>query len=40
MEFEIKENNIGNIKYTVIANTVMGFGKIENQDSLAIYTDE
>ena len=40
MEFQIKENNIGNIKYTVIANTVMGFGKIENQDSLAIYTDE
>lgn len=40
MEFEIKENVVGNIKYTVIANTVMGFGKIENQDSLAVYTDE
>lgn len=39
MEFEIKENTIGNIKYTIIANTVMGFNKIENQDSFDVYAD-
>jgi hypothetical protein len=40
MDFRKESVKIGNNTYTIIACSVMGVGKIENQDSYGIYYDE
>ena len=40
MDFKKAEVKIGKAKYSILAFSEMGFGKLENQDSYEIYSDE
>ena len=40
MDFKKAKVKIGKAKYSILAFSEMGFGKLENQDSYEIYSDE